>query len=213
MVTTVWGIKGGSGTSVVAAALAVLVAERDGEVLLVDRAGDQPAVLGLADPAGPGVLDWLATGSDAAALGRLELDRGDGVALLPAGGAGGAGPATVAPDREAVLAAALVDDRRRVVVDAGTTDSPPPTPGTSLLVVRPCYLALRRAARAAERPDAVVLVREVGRSLDRHDVARVLDAPVRAVVDVDPVVARAVDAGLLATRLPAGLRRALGRLL
>ena len=38
-----------------------------------------------------------------------------------------------------------------------------------------------------------------------------LGAPVVAEVGVEPAVARAVDAGLLATRLPRSLERALGR--
>ena len=50
---------------------------------------------------------------------------------------------------------------------------------------------------------------EPGRSLTRHDVAAALGAPVVAVVEIDPAVARAVDAGLLASRLPRGLAREL----
>jgi len=80
---------------------------------------------------------------------------------------------------------------------------------TSLLVLRPCYLALRRAVRAPLRPSGVILVSEPGRSLGRADVEDVLGVPVRAVVGVDPAVARAVDAGLLPTRLPRSLERAL----
>jgi hypothetical protein len=79
----------------------------------------------------------------------------------------------------------------------------------SLLVLRPCYLSLRRALQAPMRPSGVILVSEPGRSLGRSDVEDVLGVPVRAVVGIDPAVARAVDAGLLATRLPRGLERAL----
>src|SRR4029077_15627189 len=80
----------------------------------------------------------------------------------------------------------------------------------SLLVVRPCFLALRRAAAAPVRPSPVVLVDEPGRSLGRRDVEDALGAPVRAEVRWDPAVARSVDAGLLSTRLPRTLERALG---
>jgi hypothetical protein len=56
----------------------------------------------------------------------------------------------------------------------------------------------------------VVVVREPGRSLDRHDVERIVGAPVAAEVEVDPAIYRAVDAGLLAsTRLPRLLERTL----
>ena len=79
----------------------------------------------------------------------------------------------------------------------------------SLLVLRPCYLALRRAVDAPLRPSGVVLVAEPGRALGRRDVEDVLDAPVRAEVPVSPAVARMVDAGLLSRRLPRLLERAL----
>jgi hypothetical protein len=59
------------------------------------------------------------------------------------------------------------------------------------------------------RPTEVVLVAEPGRALTRHDVGAALGAPVTAVVEVDPGVARAVDAGLLSGRLPRGLVREL----
>ena len=89
----------------------------------------------------------------------------------------------------------------------------------SLVVVRGCYLTLRRAVRAPRplaRASGVVLVAEPGRSLGRRDVADVLDRPVLAEVPVRAAIARAVDAGLLPTRLPEVLARpvheALGRL-
>ena len=45
------------------------------DVLLVDLAGDVPAALGLPEPDGPGLTDWLAAGADVPAdgLGRLEV--------------------------------------------------------------------------------------------------------------------------------------------
>ena len=79
----------------------------------------------------------------------------------------------------------------------------------SLLVVRPCFLALRRAVRAPIRPTGVVLVAEEGRALTTSDVEDVLGAPVQAAVSVTAQVARAVDAGLLASRLPRTLEREL----
>jgi hypothetical protein len=57
----------------------------------------------------------------------------------------------------------------------------------------------------------VVLVREPDRALDADDVGAVLGVPVRAVVPYDRRIARAVDAGLLVDRIPAGVARALGR--
>jgi hypothetical protein len=78
----------------------------------------------------------------------------------------------------------------------------------SLLVVRPWFLALRRAIAAPVRPSAVVLVVEEHRTLGPQDVEDVLGVPVLCVA-WDPAVARAVDAGLLASRLPKVLERAL----
>jgi hypothetical protein len=52
----------------------------------------------------------------------------------------------------------------------------------------------------------VVLVVEAGRALDRRDVERVVGTPVVATVEVDALVARRVDAGVLPDRLPPTLR-------
>ena len=77
-------------------------------------------------------------------------------------------------------------------------------------MTRPCFLALRRMDTVPCRPGGVVLIEEPGRALDRRDVAEVAGAPVVARMGADPAVARAVDAGLLASRLPRSLQRALG---
>ena len=54
-----------------------------------------------------------------------------------------------------------------------------------------------------------MLVREPGRCLDGRDVADVLSLPVVAEVELDPAVARSVDAGLLTRRPHRGLERSL----
>lgn len=212
MLVTCWSAKGGSGTTVVATALSLLLARRlTSDVLLVDGGGDVPSALGLGEPSGPGVLDWLATpdvGDDA--LARLEVDAGGGLRVLPRGSAEGAcGLGDLRGER---LLSALAP-RPAVVVDAG-----PPSPlsfelaagaSVSLLVIRPCYLALRRALAAPVRPSAVVLIEEGKRSLDAIDIEDVLGVPVRAVVPWDESIARCVDAGLLGSRLPGPLVSAL----
>lgn len=213
MLVACWSSKGGSGTTVVAASLALVLARRapDG-ALLVDLAGDAPAALGLPEPDGPGLTGWLAAGSDvpADALPRLEEPAGAGLAILPRGSG------ELAPERAEVLTALLATDPRPVVVDCGAA----PTGAAlavasgatrSILVTRACFLSLRRALSAPLRPSAVVLLTEPGRSLTRLDVEDCVGAPVVAEVAVDPVVARAVDAGLLACRLPRGLARELAR--
>jgi MinD-like ATPase involved in chromosome partitioning or flagellar assembly len=213
MVVSCWSAKGGSGTTVVAVSLALVLASRgDPGVLLVDLAGDAPAALGLPEPSGPGLSAWAAAGAEvpADALARIEVGVLPGLDLLPRGHGG-----ELVADRLDLLGALLAADHRTVVVDCGTISSGSPALGlaagatTSLLVTRPCYLALRRAVAAPIRPSAAVLVVEPGRALDRSDVESVLGVPVTAEVAVEPGVARAVDAGLLATRLPRGLQRAL----
>jgi len=222
-----WSPKGGSGTTVVTAALGLLLARAAPPgALLADLAGDLPTALGVAAPTGIGLADWLAAGPDVPddALGRLEIDAGDQLRLLPWRGAPGAelassaaesgDPAVAAAGRGEALAAALSADPRPVVVDCGAAATGAAlavaaSATVSLLVIRPCYLALRRALDAPLRPSGVVLVTEEGRSLGRADVEDVLGLPVRAEIRVDPTVARAVDAGLLAGRLPRSLERAL----
>jgi hypothetical protein len=230
-----WSVKGGSGTSVVAASLALVLARDDHDALLVDLDGDAPAVLGLAEPSGPGVADWLAAGTSVPSdgLARLEVAVADGLALLPRGG-GRLGP----PARAEVLAGILASESRSVVVDCGTCrpasgSIAPIDPdreavmtavvaaaGHRLLVTRACYLSLRRIVRLVERgsggdggvrPSGIVLVSEPGRALGRRDVEDVAGVPVVAEVPLDPAVARAIDAGLLAARLPRVLDRALGQ--
>ena len=58
-------------------------------------------------------------------------------------------------------------------------------------------------------PRPVVLLREPQRALTAVDVELAVGAPVVATIDVDPAVARAVDAGLLVGRPPRGLDRTL----
>lgn len=201
-----WSAKGGSGTTVVAAALSLVLA-RQQPATLVDLAGDVPAALGLPQPAGPGVADWLASPTaDAAALHRLAVPANDTLQVLPTG------TSTPASDRWSRLALALAAHPGTVVIDAGTGS--PPTEllaasTTQLLVTRPCYLALRRAVADGVQPTGVVLVGEPGRALNARDIERALSAPVVAQVEYDPSVARAVDAGLLAARLPRSLAHAL----
>jgi MinD-like ATPase involved in chromosome partitioning or flagellar assembly len=208
MIITCWSVKGGSGTTVVAASLALLLGRRsEPGALLVDLAGDAPAVLGMAEPTGAGVGDWLdGPGRDLAALLQSEVEAAPFVRLLPMG------TRTLAPGSP--LIEALAQDERTIIIDAGVL-APGPSldvianATTSLLVLRACYLALRRASLAPVRPSGVVLINEPGRALGRKDIESVLGVPVVADVLIDPNVARAVDAGLLAGRLPRTLARSL----
>jgi hypothetical protein len=204
-------VKGGSGTTVVAACLALLAASAPDGALLVDLAGDAAAALGLPEPSQPGVRDWLAADAavEAEALDHLSIPATPGLRLLPAGTPG----LPHRPPRARVELLARALSSQRVVADLGI---PPPEllpllnrADVSLLVIRPCYLALRRAIALPARPTGVVLVGEPGRALGRREVEDVTGVRVLAEVAVEPTIARAVDAGLLSARLPRGIARAL----
>ncbi len=219
MFVGLWTAKGGSGSTVVSIGLAAVHAARGEPVLLVDLDGDLPAALGLAEPA-VGLAEWLDADSGTEALGRLELPvAGGAVSLLPRGRGEAAG--TDRSTRLTSLVDALRAERRVVVVDAGVVGRDDRLDDLRaavlaacdrcVLVTRPCYLAVRRAVQGAVVPDSIVLVREVGRSLDRHDLERVVGAPVVAQLDLDPAVARLVDAGQLIHRAPRTFTRPLRR--
>lgn len=204
-----WSAKGGVGTTVVAASLA-LVLSRARASMLVDLCGDAPAALGMPDPTGPGVTDWLCSAdADAGTLRRLAVSATDTMCVLPRG-------ASTAPHSGdggwSRLAAALGHDEHTVVVDAGTGEPPAGLVHAaehSLLVTRPCYLALRHAVSLGVRPTGIVVLHEPGRALQAADIERAIGAPVVAELPFDPVVSRAVDAGLLASRLPRSMAQPL----
>jgi len=217
-----WSPKGGSGTSVLAAACALVLAREDAGARLADLAGDQPAIFGLASDPETGVADWLAAGPEAPpdALERLAVPAAPGITLVPRGAPEQSLAPQPAAEAGAALAVALRDGPVPAIVDAGRALGPSAralveVADASVVVVRGCYLALRRAVHSPmlERASGVVLVEEPGRSLGAGEVADVLDRPVLARVPVRAPVARAVDAGVLAARLPDPLGRAAARML
>ena len=192
--------KGGVGTSVVAAAIAVHSARSGTDTLLVDLAGDQPDLLGVAPPEF-GVADWLG-GDDVPldGLAALELDVAPHLRLL----ARGAAPSIARLD---VLAGVCASARRTIVVDAGVAADAHWAGGQAeeIVVLRACYLALRRAGALASTA-RVVVIEEPGRALRAADVEAAVGVPVWRRLMLDPAVARSVDAGLLGARLPRSLR-------
>lgn len=207
MYTFCWSPKGGSGTTVVACALALLSA-RVGPTVLVDLGGDAAPTLGVATSDGPGVGDWLAApNAQPAALWRLGADVIPGLTLVSQGRMG-----TLTDVNAERLAAAAALHEASVVIDAGAHTGPDVlhhSAETSLLVVRPCYLALRRAVAFGGLADGFVLVDEPGRALSSADVERAIGAPRLAHLRWDPAIARVVDAGMLTGRMPSSLERPL----
>jgi hypothetical protein len=218
MLLALWSPKGGSGTSVFAAACAVVLARGPaGGCRVADLAGDQPAIFGLAGEPELGLLDWLDAGVEAPtdALDRLLVEVAPGVGLLAAGSTERALRPRAEAEAGAALAVALRDAPVPVVADCGGASDPAAramveVADVAVVVVRGCYLTLRRAVRAPVLTSTMgaVLVDEPGRSLTRREIADVLGIPVLARVPVRDAVSRAVDAGVLAARLPDVLGRA-----
>ncbi len=213
MVTLCWAAKGGSGTTVVTAALALGLRRHS---LLVDLDGDLPAVLGLAESDRPGIDDWLRSAAPADHLGELVVDVDASTSLLTRRRSldeHARGPTDEGRWGEfALWLRRQHDDGIEVFVDGGTAtphEAMVAAADQVLLVTRPCYLSLRRATRSTVRPTGVILVEEPGASIKPRAVERCLGAPVVATVSVDPAIARAVNSGLLAGRLPWAIGREL----
>jgi len=197
-----WSLKGGSGTTVVSAALALTLAQRNtATVRIVDLAGDIPSALGIAEPSGEGVMNWLQ--QQHVPIQSLQIPVTARVSLIPRGN-----DSLLHHDLTAEhcnsLATELDTSNELTVVDAGSGHIPQliNNATTSLLVIRPCYLALRKAAHLSVKPHGIVLINEPGRSLGKCDVESVVGAPVLVDLPLDPTIARCVDAGLLASRIP-----------
>ncbi len=215
MMYAIFGAKGGVGTSVVAACLA-LIAARDEPTVIVDLAGDLPTVFGMQDGSGPGVHDWLNAGDGVPidSLRRLELPVAHGLSLVPRGGE----LDSVGESRSRMLGPVLAAEKRLVIVDCGiglvgAQSSVVASSQCRLVVTRGCFLAVRRMTLSSHRPSGVVLIAEPGRALGRKQIEHATGLSVACVVPCDVAVARSIDAGLLASRMPAAVARPLARTL
>lgn len=197
-----WSTKGGSGTTVVSAALALARAKSGEQVRLVDACGDLPATLGICEPDGPGLFDWLATSKavpDDLAAHCVPVTSS--ISLLPRGTL-----EDFAFDHDALarLSRSLQHLGGQTIIDFGRHVERLDVKQhamRSILVVRPCYLALRRASHAPN-PDGIIVVEERSRALRPRDVEQVVGSRILATVPIDPTISRCVDAGLLAMRIP-----------
>ena len=202
-----WSVKGGSGTTVVAAALALVLAQRhEAGARLIDMSGDTPSALGMSEPASEGIAEWLSAADHPGveALNNLMLPVTAHLGVIPRGH-NVIVPSQVNLDRLRDLAEAIAQSTMPTVVDAGSGLAAIPVnehATRSLLIIRPCYLALRRASLLTTKPHGIIVITEPGRALGVHDVESVVGAPVLAEIPFDPAIARAVDAGLLAGRVP-----------
>ncbi len=135
MLYACWSLKGGTGTTSIATALALnLARENKTEILLVDLAGDASAVLGIASSTPVGVGDWLSAKEDAdpTSLKHLEYEIISGLHLLPRGRAPLATLSEVLPPDALVAEMSfqtslyaekfikhLANDKRMVIIDCG----------------------------------------------------------------------------------------------
>lgn len=213
MLVALWSPKGGSGTSTLAAALSLRLARRGG-ARLADLAGDQPAIFGIEREIAAGLGDWLSAGPGAVAeaLDRLSVEAAPDLVMLPLGDVS---PAAAPAEAGTALGLALREHPVATVADLGRADTPALAAVSEaadllVVVVRPCYLALRRGVNleATRRSTGCVVVDEPRRSLGARDVAEVLSLPVLARVPVHPAISRVVDAGVLPSRVPEPLARA-----
>ena len=205
-----WSVKGGSGTTVVASTLALMhAAQSPRGALIIDLAGDVPAVLGLAEPHSIGISEWLAQteNSSRMSLQSIMIQATAGLQLISRG--------ALPIDTNAnftELCAVLATLDIPIIFDAGCgvpSADLLARASSSLLITRPCYLALRRAAQLNVAPTGIILVSEPGRALVKRDVESVIGAPVTAEITFHASISRAVDAGLLASRLPTILSKQL----
>lgn len=216
MLVLCWSPKGGSGTSVVATGLAIVESRsatdrnNDARTVIVDLAGDVPAILGIEDPL-VGIAEWISdpTSFD---IRTLIVDRETELGVLPRGRATLPESRSGAWSRLAAELTNLSTSCCTIIVDAGRGPVPRELESVAdhrYIVVRPCYLALRRARLIDHSSDAVIIVTEPDRALRQADVARVLGLPIAATLDISADIARRVDAGIITSRPSTELIRAL----
>lgn len=216
MLVVCWSPKGGSGTSVVTTGLAIVASRsttehnNEARTVIVDLAGDIPAILGIEDPL-IGISEWIAdpTVFD---IRTLIVDLETGLNVLPRGRASLPESRSGAWSRLAVELSTMSNSDSTIVVDAGRGPIPRELESIAdheYVVVRPCYLALRRAKLIDHSSDAVIIVTEPDRALKQADVARVLGLPIAATLDISADIARRVDAGIITSRPSTELTRAL----
>jgi len=174
--------------------------------MLVDAMGDQPSIFGVPSSE-KGFSDWWMAGDsvDAGALTYLASPLSRTLKLVSAGAEQSIAPQGANEARFKFSEVTVVDagiDRPANPYIASLTENS----GLSLLVIRPCYLAVRRAVEANHRIDGIVVIDEPGRSLTAADVSDVVGARVAAQIPWDAGIARAIDAGRIANRVPRAAR-------
>jgi hypothetical protein len=166
-----FSLKGGQGVSTTAVLLANSFALNDQSVLLVDReGGDLPALLGITDRM-PGTVTQVT----------------DKIHLLSAHAHNG----SKIPHGSSDAFDAVIYDLDQFVEGA-----------ENFLVTQPCYMALKRASGQDElikKCAGAIIVRPADRCLTDSDVMNVLGIKRATTITMNATIARASDAGILAS--------------
>ena len=213
MFTILSSPKGGTGTSVVAASLAI-VSSSSSPTLLVDLAGDQAAILGLPQPP-IGLSDW-ANGMTYREFDEIVSLCHDNLYLAPTGTFDFETLNANAWDKFLRALSLKHSEGHNIIVDLGRADIPlalRKIVDTCYLVTRPCYLALRRAVDLETAFSGVIVVNEPDRVLTSRDVESVLKLKCVAEIPFTSEISRRVDSGLLKSRLPMALQSVLSQLI
>jgi len=214
--------KGGVGVSTLATAIAGQLAPSRPTTVL-DVGGDIARIVGVDVAERDGFADWLdsptALGVDV--LESLQVEVVPGLSIIPRGRK----PLPSLPPAERLVQVAALSSQGRpdavVIADVGVVDDRAISVASVLsaaadrttLVTRACYLSLTRTRELAVAFDDVVEVVEGGRTLNTIDIEAIVGEPVATRVPCDPLIARAVDSGILLARPPRTLRRAANDLL
>ena len=213
MFTILSSPKGGTGTSVVAASLAI-VSSSSTPTLLVDLAGDQAAILGLPQPP-IGLSDW-ANGMTYREFDEIVSLCHDNLYLAPTGTFDFETLNANAWDKLSRALSLKHSEGCNVIVDLSRADIPlalRKIVDTCYLVTRPCYLALRRSVDLETAFSGVIVVNEPDRVLTSRDVESVLKLKCVAEIPCTSEISRRVDSGLLKSRLPMALQSVLSQLI
>jgi MinD superfamily P-loop ATPase len=213
MFTILSSPKGGTGTSVVAASLAI-VSSSSSPTLLVDLSGDQAAILGLPQPP-IGLSDW-ANGMTYREFDEIISLCHDNLYLAPTGTFDFETLNANAWDKLFRALSLKHSEGHNIIVDLGQADIPlalRKIVDTCYLVTRPCYLALRRAVDLETTFSGVIVVNEPDRVLTSRDVESVLKLKCVAEIPYTSEISRRVDSGLLKSRLPMALQSVLSQLI
>lgn len=204
--------KGGSGTSVVAASLAI-ASSSSTPTLLIDLAEDQAAIMGLPEPP-VGLSDWV-NGMTHHDFDEILMTCNDNLWLAPSGSSATEILSTNAWNKLAQAVMQKESDGYNIIIDFGQANLPlafNKLTHTHYMVTRPCYLSLRRAVNLDQRFSGVIVVQDHDRVLTTSDVESVMKLKCVAEVPYSSDISRRVDSGLLKSRLPVPLHAALSPL-